>query len=69
MLQVSWSTTDDRLNIAWDETEGPAIGKIGEPGFGTKLLESALRPFDGKTEISFLQSGLHCTMQCRVPKA
>jgi two-component sensor histidine kinase len=69
VLQVSWSMTDDRLNIAWDETEGPSIGQIGEPGFGTKLLESALKPFDGKTEISFLKSGVHCTMQCRVPKA
>ena len=69
LLQVSWSLTDDRLNIAWDETEGPALGKIGEPGFGTKLLVSALRPFDGKTEISFLKTGVHCTMQCRVPKA
>ena len=69
MLGVSWSITDDRLNIAWDETEGPSIGAIGEAGFGTKLLASALRPFDGKTEISFLKSGVHCTMQCRVPKA
>ena len=69
MLQVSWSMTDDRLNITWDETEGPSIGTVGEPGFGTKLLASALRPFDGKTEISFLKSGVHCTMQCRVPKA
>jgi two-component sensor histidine kinase len=69
MLQVSWSMTDDRLNIAWDETEGPSIGVVGEAGFGTKLLASALRPFDGKTEISFLKSGVHCTMQCRVPKA
>jgi two-component sensor histidine kinase len=69
LLQVSWSMTDDRLTVAWDETEGPSIGKVGEPGFGTKLLESALRPFDGKTEISFLKSGVHCTMQCRVPKA
>ena len=69
VLQVSWSMTDDRLNISWDETEGPSVGKIGEAGFGTKLLESALRPFDGKTEISFLKSGVHCTMQCRVPKA
>jgi two-component sensor histidine kinase len=69
VLQVSWSTTDDRLNVAWDETEGPSIGQVGEPGFGTKLLQSALRPFDGKTEISFLKSGVHCTMQCRVPKA
>ena len=69
MLQVSWSMTDDRLNVTWDETEGPAISAVGAPGFGTKLLESALGPFDGKTEISFLKSGVHCTMQCRVPKA
>jgi two-component sensor histidine kinase len=67
LLQVSWSVTDDRLNITWDETEGPPIGTIGEPGFGTKLLKSALKPFDGKTEITYLQSGLHCTMQCRIP--
>jgi two-component sensor histidine kinase len=67
LLQVSWSVTDDRLNIAWDETEGPPIGTIGEPGFGTKLLKSALRPFDGKTEVSYLLTGLHCTMQCRIP--
>lgn len=68
LLGVSWSMIDDRLNITWDETEGPAVGMIGEEGFGTKLLKSALRPFDGKTEITFLKTGLHCTMQCRVPQ-
>lgn len=69
LLQVSWSVSDDRLNIIWDETEGPPVGPIGEPGFGTRLLNSALRPFDGKTEIAFLKTGIHCTMQCRVPPA
>src|SRR6202047_3064508 len=49
LLQVSWTVTDDRLNIAWDETEGPPIGVIGEAGFGSKLLKTALRPFEGKT--------------------
>ena len=29
LLQVSWSMTDDRLNIIWDETEGPAVGPVG----------------------------------------
>lgn len=67
LLQVSWTVTADRLNIVWDETEGPEVGAIGEPGFGTKLLKSALRPFDGKTEIAFLKTGVHCTMQCRLP--
>lgn len=66
-LQVSWTVSDERLSITWDETEGPPVETIGKPGFGTKLLNSALRPFDGKTEISFLKSGIHCTMQCRLP--
>jgi len=67
LLQVSWSVSDDRLNLSWDETEGPAVENIGAPGFGTKLLQMALRPFDGKTKISFLKTGVHCTMQCRIP--
>src|SRR5580700_6847700 len=59
LLQVSWAVSDDRLNIAWDETEGPPVGAIGEEGFGSKLLKTALRPFDGKTEIAFLKTGVH----------
>jgi two-component sensor histidine kinase len=67
LLLVSWSVSDDRLNVTWDETEGPAIEHVGADGFGTKLLQSALRAFDGKTEISFLKTGVHCAMQCRIP--
>jgi two-component sensor histidine kinase len=67
LLQVSWSVSGDRLSITWDETEGPAVENVGEAGFGTKLLTAALRPFDGKTEISFLKTGVHCAMQCRIP--
>jgi two-component sensor histidine kinase len=69
LLQVSWSVTDDRLIIVWDETEGPPVGAIGKAGFGTKLLNSALTSFDGKTEIAFLETGIHCTMQCRIPRS
>lgn len=67
LLQVSWSMSDDRLNVTWDETEGPSIEAVGAAGFGTKLLQSALGAFDGKTEISFLKTGVHCTMQCHIP--
>jgi two-component sensor histidine kinase len=67
LLQVSWLVSDGRLNVTWDETEGPAVENIGAAGFGSKLLQSALRAFDGKTEISFLKTGVHCTMQCRIP--
>jgi two-component sensor histidine kinase len=67
LLQVSWSVTEDRLHIVWDETEGPSVGAVGDAGFGTRLLNVALRPFDGKTEIAYLKTGIHCTMQCRIP--
>jgi two-component sensor histidine kinase len=67
VLQVSWSLSGDRLTIAWDETEGPTVEKVGAAGFGTRLLRAALTPFDGKTDISYLKSGVHCVMQCRVP--
>jgi two-component sensor histidine kinase len=69
LLQVSWTVADDRLTITWDETEGPAVEKISPPGFGTRLLRSALGPFDGKTDISYLKTGIHCIMQCRIPKS
>jgi two-component sensor histidine kinase len=68
MLQVSWTVSDDRLNVTWDETEGPTVEQVGTPGFGTKLLKAALLAFDGKTEVNFLKTGVHCTMQCRIPK-
>src|SRR3954452_14347291 len=72
MLQVSWSVTSDNpgapwLKISWDETEGPTVENVGAAGFGTKLLQSALRSFDGKTEISYLKTGVHSSMQCRIP--
>jgi two-component sensor histidine kinase len=66
-LQVAWTHVDDRLKLTWDETEGPPVDAVGKPGFGTKLLNAALSPFDGKTETTFLKTGIHCTMQCRVP--
>src|ERR1700693_5638158 len=59
LLQVSWLASDDRLNITWDETEGPPVDRVGEPGFGTRLLQSGLRAFDGKTEIAYLKTGVH----------
>ncbi|WKA28516.1 sensor histidine kinase [Bradyrhizobium roseum] len=67
LLQVSWTVSEDRLNVTWDETEGPAVENVGPSGFGTKLLQSALRAFDGGTDIRYLKTGVHCTMQCRLP--
>jgi two-component sensor histidine kinase len=69
LLQVSWTCVEDRLTITWDETEGPVVENVGAAGFGTRLLKAALTPFDGKAEIAYLKTGVHCTMQCRIPKS
>jgi two-component sensor histidine kinase len=69
LLQVSWWVSGDRLNIGWDETEGPPVESVGAAGFGTKSLNSALTPFDGKRVITLLKTGVHCTLQCRIPLA
>jgi two-component sensor histidine kinase len=68
VLQVSWTVSEDILSIVWDESGGPRIAGPGEPGFGTQLLNVGLRAFDGKAEIAYLTTGLHCMMQCRIPK-
>lgn len=67
LLQVSWTVSDDRLTITWDETGGPDIESVSPPGFGSKLLGSALSAFDGRTEVAYLKTGMHCVMQCRIP--
>jgi two-component sensor histidine kinase len=67
LLQVSWTVTDNVLSIVWDESGGPTISGPGAPGFGTQLLNAGLRAFDGKAEIAYLATGLHCMMQCRIP--
>src|SRR5258708_11425579 len=49
LLQVSWTVSDDRLNITWDETEGPPIAAIREAALVTQVFKSALWAVDGKT--------------------
>jgi two-component sensor histidine kinase len=66
-LQLSWTVTDARLSIIWDETGGPAVQPPKQLGFGSKLIASALKPFGGETDIMYLATGIYCTMKCTIP--
>lgn len=68
LLQVSWQRSKDRLSISWDETHSGGAAKPAAPGFGTRLLNSALNAFDGKIRFDYLETGLHCVMNCRIPE-
>ena len=68
VLHVSWRVDQNKfLKITWDETGGPAVTAHNEAGFGSKLIKSVLAGFDGKVDLQFLETGLHCTMQCTIP--
>jgi two-component sensor histidine kinase len=68
MLQVSWTAEQGFLAVTWDETEGPAVQAPNHSGFGTKLLKSALVPFQGTVDLQFLRTGVRCTMRCKIPR-
>ncbi len=66
-LQLSWTVSDGKLSIVWDETGGPAVQPPKQLGFGSKLIASALKPFGGETNIMYLTTGIYCTMKCKIP--
>jgi two-component sensor histidine kinase len=66
-LQISWRMVGDRLSVIWDENNGPPVAVPEKTGFGTRLLASALRPFDGQVQTDYLEAGLHCMISCKMP--
>jgi two-component sensor histidine kinase len=66
-LQISWRMVGDRLSVIWDENNGPPVTRPDKTGFGTRLLASALAPFDGNVQTDYLPAGLHCIINCRMP--
>jgi two-component sensor histidine kinase len=67
ILQVSWTVDQNVLRIVWDEAEGPLVTPPNHHGFGTRLLNFALSPFGGTSDLQFLPTGLRCTMSCAIP--
>ncbi len=66
-VQISWRMVGDRLSMIWDENNGPPVTKPEKTGFGTRLLASALAPFDGHVQTDFLDAGLRCIISCKIP--
>ena len=68
-LQLSWTISGNNLSLVWDETGGPNVEPPKQLGFGSKLIGSALRPFGGEANITYLNTGVYCTMKCRIPNS
>jgi two-component sensor histidine kinase len=69
LVTVSWTLFEENLTLSWEELNGPRVPEVRRSGFGTRLLSSALRIFNGSVQSAFLPNGLHCVLKCRIPAA
>ena len=66
-VEVAWTTTRNAngrtLRLQWRERGGPAVLPPPRRGFGSKLIERALRDaLDGQVSLAFEPTGVICTV-------
>jgi two-component sensor histidine kinase len=59
-IDVRWSAPGGRLKLEWIESGLSGLVEPKREGFGTKLLRSGLRKFDGHVETRFRSEGFGC---------
>jgi PAS domain S-box-containing protein len=57
-VTMTWRGQDGRLAMTWQESDGPPVSPPGRKGFGTNLIERALRGEQGAARFDFLAEGL-----------
>lgn len=67
-LAITWSVTNGRMTVDWQESDGPRVTTPAVNGFGTRLLTRALDQFGGTIERKFEPSGLLCKMSLDLPE-
>lgn len=68
-VSVQWSTTDGRLVLRWIERDGPPVRAPGRRGFGSGLIEAAIRgQLDGEAIFDWHPAGLACELSISTEK-
>ncbi|MBS9461430.1 GAF domain-containing protein [Flagellimonas sp. 389] len=59
-LNVSWKKENSDLLLEWKELDGPSVTPPNKVGFGTSIIENALKyEFSGISEVDFQENGLY----------
>ncbi|MCC7266103.1 MAG: PAS domain-containing protein [Caulobacteraceae bacterium] len=61
-VALAWHSEGDGGEVTWREIGGPAPKPPSRKGFGSRLLESALRPRGGAVEVDYHPDGLQSRM-------
>jgi two-component sensor histidine kinase len=67
-IGVAWSIVAGRLVLEWVESGGPQPTAPTRAGFGSKLLRSGVRQFQGTVDCLFEPTGLRCRFSLTMPK-
>jgi len=70
-ITLSWTydPVSDRLRLTWAEAGGPPVAPPTRLGFGSRLIERALRSeLQGSAAMTYAPTGLVCLMEAQLPK-
>jgi two-component sensor histidine kinase len=67
-IDIAWTNVSGQLTLEWAESGGPEPTVTTREGFGTTLLRSGARQFDGAVDCCFERTGLRCKLSLFVPK-
>ncbi|TAJ69195.1 MAG: PAS domain S-box protein [Phenylobacterium sp.] len=70
-ITLSWTfdPTAERLRLTWSEAGGPPVAQPTRRGFGSRLIERALRgDLQGSVAMTYAPTGLVCLMEAQLPR-
>jgi two-component sensor histidine kinase len=67
-VRVAWNVAASRLALEWTEAGGPPAAEPARTGFGSTLLRSGVRQFQGTIERRFDPTGLYCAFSFVIPR-
>jgi PAS domain S-box-containing protein len=67
-VDIDWKLDDDtrRLRLIWRESGGPPVTPPERKGFGSALIERALKSENGATKMDYSPTGVVCTLDVAV---
>ncbi len=67
-IDIAWTDGSGQLTLEWIEIGGPELAAPTREGFGTTLLRSGARQFQGTVDCRFERAGLRCRLSLFVSK-
>jgi two-component sensor histidine kinase len=66
-IDIAWTDVSGQLMLEWVESGGPEPRAPTREGFGTTLLRSGARQFQGTVDCRFERTGLRCRLSLILP--